>query len=218
MRITRARAGGSRLRAGKGINLPQTPLPISALTAKDREDLRFIAEHADLVEISFARTAADIAELLSALDELGDCRLGVIIKVETVQAFENLPEILLTAMRRTWSRVMIARGDLAVEGGYQRPAELQEEILWLCEAAHLPTIWATQALDQMARSGLPSRAEVTDAAMGVRAECVMLNKGPHIGEAVAALGNILRRMTAHQDKKNTLMRPLTSWRAPRPTD
>jgi Pyruvate kinase, barrel domain len=58
-------------------------------------------------------------------------------------------------------------------------AEVQEEILWLCEAAHLPVIWATQVLETMIKKGRPTRAEVTDAAMSVRAECVMLNKGPH---------------------------------------
>ena len=82
---------------------------------------------------------------------------------------------------------MIARGDLAVEVGFERLAEVQEEILWLCEAAHVPVIWATQVLESVAQTGQPSRAEVTDAAMAERAECVMLNKGPHIGEAVRAL-------------------------------
>jgi len=75
---------------------------------------------------------------------------------------------------------MIARGDLAGECGYERLAELQEETMWLAEAAYLPVIWATQVLDQLARTGQPSRAEITDAAMSVRAECVMLNKGPYI--------------------------------------
>jgi pyruvate kinase len=103
---------------------------------------------------------------------------------------------------------MIARGDLAVECGYERLAEVQEEILWICEAAHLPVVWATQVLENLARTGRPSRAEVTDAAMGVRAECVMLNKGPHVVEAVRALDDILKRMQAHQSKKRTLLRPL----------
>ncbi|WP_084265565.1 pyruvate kinase [Actinomadura macra] len=211
--ITRARRGGSRLRAGKGINFPESTLPVSALGEQDRTDLRFVSAHADLVGISFVREASDIADLLRELDDLGDARLGVVVKIETVRAFENLPEILLTAMRRPRVGVMIARGDLAVECGYQRLAELQEEILWLCEAAHLPAIWATQVLDRMARSGIPSRAEITDAAMSARAECVMLNKGPYIVEAVIVLDDILRRMTTHQDKKDTLLRSLKSWRA-----
>ncbi len=104
--------------------------------------------------------------------------------------------------------VMIARGDLAIELGYERLAEVQEEILWICEAAHVPVIWATQVLENLAKSGLPSRAEVTDAAMAERAECVMLNKGPHITRTVRALDNILQRMGAHQLKKRALLRPL----------
>lgn len=103
---------------------------------------------------------------------------------------------------------MIARGDLAVECGYERLAEIQEEILWMCEAAHLPVVWATQVLETMAKSGILSRAEVTDAASAVRAECVMLNKGPFIVEAVRALADILQRMRMHQVKKRPMLRKL----------
>ena len=77
-----------------------------------------------------------------------------------------------------------------------RLAELQEEILWLRKAAHLPVIWATHVLDQLAKSGLPSPAEISDAAMGERAECVMLNTGPHIDEAVVVLDDILCRWSS----------------------
>jgi pyruvate kinase len=87
-------------------------------------------------------------------------------------------------------------------------AEVQEEMLWVCEAAHMPVIWATQVLESLAKKGLPSRAEITDAAMGERAECVMLNKGPHIVDAVKALDNILRRMQEHQTKKSSRLRRL----------
>ena len=87
-------------------------------------------------------------------------------------------------------------------------AVLQEEILWICEAAYVPVIWATQVLECLAKEGLPSRAEITDAAMGDRAECVMLNKGPHILRAVQSLDDILRRMDAHQSKKRSMLRGL----------
>lgn len=209
--ITEPTAPNSRLRGGKGINLPETLVPVPALTAADRGNLAFIHEHADLVEMSFVRGAGDIADLLGALADLGDTDLDVVVKIETAQGFQNLPEILFEVMRRRRAGVMIARGDLAVECGYERLAELQEEILWLCEAAHLPVIWATEVLDRMARSGRPSRAEITDAAMGVRAECVMLNKGPRVVDAVASLADILHRMSAHTDKQTTLMRSLHSW-------
>jgi len=104
--------------------------------------------------------------------------------------------------------VMIARGDLGVELGFERMAEVQEEILWICEATHVPVIWATQVLESLAKKGLATRAEVTDAAMGCRAECVMLNKGSHIIQAVKTLSDILVRMQDHQAKKSSQMRPL----------
>ena len=107
--------------------------------------------------------------------------------------------------------VMIARGDLAVECGYERLAEVQEEILWAAEAAHMPVIWATQVLETLAKTGRPSRAEITDAAMGERAECVMLNKGPYILDAMRTLNDILSRMQSHQAKKRSLLRALTAW-------
>jgi pyruvate kinase len=114
-------------------------------------------------------------------------------------------------MRSPRVGVMIARGDLAVEVGFERLAEVQEEIMWACEAAHVPVIWATQVLDTLARTGQATRAEVTDAAMSERAECVMLNKGPYISDAIGALDSILTRMHEHQNKKRSLLRRLHSW-------
>jgi pyruvate kinase len=86
---------------------------------------------------------------------------------------------------------------------------VQEQILWLCEAAHVPVIWATQVLESLAKRGLPSRAEVTDAAMSGRAECVMLNKGPHVLHAVRFLDDVMTRMQAHQTKKRAVLRKLS---------
>jgi pyruvate kinase len=206
--VTQARPKGEKLAAGKGVNLPDTRLRLAALTARDAEDLVFVAAHADLVAYSFVRQADDVHQLRHRLAELHAEQLGIILKIETRQAFDELPALLLAAMRGERFGVMIARGDLAVECGFERMAEVQEEILWICEAAHTPVIWATQVLESLAKTGLPSRAEVTDAAMSERAECVMLNKGPFVREAVATLDNILRRMEAHQSKKRAMLRPL----------
>jgi pyruvate kinase len=211
LRIDHAADGGSRLRADKGINVPQADLAVSALTGKDLDDLATVVEVADLVEMSFVRDPADVARLLEELDRRGGDTLGVVLKVETRKAFENLPQLLLTLMRHPRVGVMIARGDLAVECGYERLAELQEEILWLCESAHLPVIWATQVLEQLAKTGNPSRAEISDAALSERAECVMLNKGPHVTEAVDVLDDILCRMADHHYKKTALMPSLHAW-------
>ena len=208
VRISHARLNGAKLRADKGINLPDSDLRLSAMTAKDIEDLAFVAKHADVVELSFANTARDVELLQGHLKRLGGRQPAIVLKIETRRGFENLPETLLTAMRWPRCGVMIARGDLAVECGFERLAEVQEEILWICEAAHIPVIWATQVLETLAKTGMPSRAEITDAAMGHRAECVMLNKGPHIVSAVRALDDILRRMQAHQTKKRAMLREL----------
>ncbi|HKN12673.1 MAG TPA: pyruvate kinase [Candidatus Binatus sp.] len=206
--ITHARARGDRLGADKGINLPDTSIGLPAITPKDLEDLEFVVRHADLVGMSFVRHERDILQLQARLRELGGSHLGIVLKIETRQGFERLPSLMLATMRQHPVGIMIARGDLAVECGYERLAEVQEEILWICEAAHLPVIWATQVLESLAKKGQPTRAEITDAAMGERAECVMLNKGPHIVAAVSALDDILRRMQDHQSKKSSRLRPL----------
>jgi pyruvate kinase len=206
--ITHTRPHGKKLRADKGINLPESALRLPPLTELDRRYLEFIARNADLVGYSFVRSADDVAELQVSLSKLNAQHLGVVLKIETRRAFEQLPNLLLQVMRSPCAGVMIARGDLAIECGWERMAEVQEEILWISEAAHMPVIWATQVLEKLTKEGLPSRAEITDAAMGERAECVMLNKGPYVVDAVRALDDILRRMENHQRKKRSMLRQL----------
>jgi pyruvate kinase len=206
--ITKTRTKGENLWADKGINLPDSKLRLPALTADDIAHLPFMVSHADLVGYSFVRSESDISALQSHLKRLGGEHLGIVLKIETRQAFEQLPHLLLASMRGPAAGVMIARGDLAVECGYERTGELQEEIMWIAEAAHVPVIWATQVLETVAKTGQPSRAEITDAAMAERAECVMLNKGPYVVRAVRMLDDVLRRMQSHQTKKISLLRQL----------
>jgi pyruvate kinase len=208
IQITYAKDKGSKLRSAKGINFPDSALRVSGLTAKDREDLAFVVKHADVVNMSFVNTPADVHDLFTALDALDGDKIGVLLKIETQRAFKNLPKLLLTVMQRYPAGIMIARGDMAVEVGWNRLAEVQEEMLWLCQAAHIPVVWATQVLETLAQKGRPSRSEITDAAMSQRAECVMLNKGPYIIEAVHALSDILSRMQGHQFKKTSMLRKL----------
>jgi pyruvate kinase len=206
--IVRTSARGGKLGSAKGINLPDTDLGIGAMTEKDRRDLDFVAGHADIVGLSFARGPEDVLELQQELAARGKKGLGIILKIESRQGFDHLPLTMIAALRHHPVGVMVARGDLAIEVGFERLAEVQEEILWLCEAAHIPVIWATQVLETLAKTGIPSRAEVTDAAMGVRAECVMLNKGEHIMDAVRFLDHVLHRMQAHHLKKRSMLRRL----------
>ncbi|MEY4138781.1 MAG: hypothetical protein RLZZ371_963, partial [Pseudomonadota bacterium] len=185
--ITQARPEGEKLTGDKGINLPDSQLSLPALSDKDVEDLAMVVAEADMVGLSFVQKPGDIALLRTHLQGLGRPDMGIVLKIETLQGFENLPELMLSAMASQLAGVMIARGDLAVECGHERLAEVQEEILCCAEAAHMPVIWATQVLEFMAKTGLLSPAEISDAGLGVRAECVMLDKGRYITQAIRTL-------------------------------
>ena len=213
-RATSSSAKGVRLKSEKGLNFPDTELNIAAFTEADHAVLDFAAAHADGIGFSFVQSAADVQMLQDALARRrpDDWQtLSLILKIETARAVRNLPDMVVRAAGRQPTGVMIARGDLAVEIGFARLAEMQEEILWIGEAADIPVIWATQVLEHLLQKGTPSRGEMTDAAMAARAECVMLNKGPYLFEAIAALDALLGRMQEHQHKKTPQLRQLKSW-------
>ena len=208
LHVAHSRPNGVKLRSDKGINLPETSLKLPCLTAKDLDDLDFICRHADMVGFSFVQSAEDMLVLMNELHKRDATHLAIIAKIETRVAVKNLPAIIFSTLGKHPLGIMIARGDLAVELGGVRMAEIQEELLWLCEAAHVPVVWATQVLEGLAKKGVSTRPELTDAAMSGRAECVMLNKGPHILEAVSMLNSILIRMQDHQQKKSSRLRAL----------
>lgn len=208
LRVKQVRSNGVTLRSDKGINFPETDLALPTLSAKDLDDLDFACAHADLIGFSFVESLADMECLIAELAKRSATDLPIVAKIETNRAVKNLPEIILGTIGRHSLGIMIARGDLAVELGSARLAEIQEELLWLCEAAHVPVIWATQVLESIAKKGTKSRPEFTDAAMAVRAECVMLNKGPYILDALNALVNVMSRMQEHQHKKFPRLRAL----------
>jgi len=214
LRVIRSPKECFKLKNEKGINFPETDLGLRGLTSEDRIYSEFVIKEADIVSLSFVNDANDIKAFLNLIRKKHSTALGLVLKIETQNAFRNLPSILFEAMKYPRLGVMIARGDLAVEVGFERLAEVQEEILWICEAADIPVIWATQVLENMAKTGLPSRAEVTDAAMSGRAEAVMLNKGPYIHKALESLANILVRMQRHQSKKKSLMKELNISKSP----
>ncbi|WP_373493431.1 pyruvate kinase [Aquiflexum sp.] len=208
VRINRVSSKKGLIRNEKGINFPDTVLTIPSLTDYDRGCLPFICEQADLLGYSFVKTAEDIGVLREAMKELGGKTPALIIKIETHEAVGNLPSLLLEGMKHRGFGVMIARGDLAVEIGFERTGEIQEEILWICEAAHVPVVWATQVLESLNKSGMATRSEITDAGQSANAECVMINKGEHTLEVIATLKNILQRTAAHRIKKRFRFRSL----------
>ncbi len=210
LRVTRVESKG-RVREDKGLNFPGTSISIDPLTDKDLADLDTVVREADIVGYSFVQGPEDIARLQDELRTRTTRTLAISAKIETARAVQQLPQILVQGSGSQPFAVMIARGDLAVEIGFGRLAEIQEEILWLCEAAHVPVVWATQVLDSFVRKGTHSRAEMTDAAMAERSECVMLNKGPYVLDAVSILDDVLGRMEAHQAKKTSRLRALQAW-------
>jgi pyruvate kinase len=200
----------ARIRSEKGLNFPDTPIDVPAFTAQDREDLKFVAHHATAVGLSFVHCPQDLLDLRKALDDLGRPDLGIVIKIETREAIHRLAQLLLAGLNLPKFGVMIARGDLAVEVGFEHLALVQEDILCLCDAAHVPVIWATQVLESLAKSGLPARAEITDAATGQRAECVMLNKGRFVLDAVQTLADLLSSRERQRIKKRQVFRDITA--------
>lgn len=208
VRITRISKKKHTLKAGKGINFPDSTLLIPSLTAFDKSCIPFICKNADLIGYSFVRNPSDLAELQKVLYTYASKSPYIILKIETPEAVKNLPALLIQGMQQKTFGVMIARGDLAVEIGFERMSEIQEEILWICEAAHVPVIWATQVLENLNKSGVATRAEVTDAAHAALAECVMINKGNHTLEVIKTLKEILLRIGGHHIKKRFTFRPL----------
>lgn len=208
LRITRARQQGEIIGAEKGLNFPDSRIMLPTLNDEDLGALDCAVEIADIVGLSFVQGAEDMDKLSAELQARSKPDMGIVAKIETPAGVRNLPEIIVHGAGRHPFGVMIARGDLAVEIGYDRLAEIQEEILWLCEAAHVPVIWATQVLESMVKQDIPSRAEITDAAMAERAECVMLNKGPYLFNALDILDSVVSRMQHHQLKKTAQFREL----------
>ncbi|MFT6867484.1 MAG: pyruvate kinase [Cyclobacteriaceae bacterium] len=210
IKITRTAIGGSKLKADKGINFPDSKLKIHGLTEQDRVNLKFIAKHADVVNFSFVNTPEDVKEIHNELKKLDAFeRLGIIYKIETQLAYDNLTMILLEAMKGQKIGVMIARGDLAIEAGWKRMGSIQKEMLAICNACHIPVVWATQVLENLAKRGLPSRSEITDAVNAAKADCIMLNKGPHIIKAIQLLDQIIESAESFQDKNAPMLPKLT---------
>ncbi|MDV8002066.1 pyruvate kinase [Rhodococcus sp. IEGM 1408] len=214
LEVVRCRQGGRWLGSEKGINVPGLDVDTPALTGEDRQCLRFAARHADVVALSFVRTRQDVADALAALRAAAvepGRELGLLLKIETRQGYRRLPHLLLEAMRHDEVGVMIARGDLAVEMGFESLSEIPRNITLMCQAARVPVVLATQVLESLAKTGMPSRAEISDAGSAQRSECVMLNKGPYVAQAIETLDAIHSRMGRIQRKALPLMRHVESW-------
>lgn len=185
---------GGPLSSNKGVNLPNTLLSISSLTAKDKKDVLFGIEHeVDFIALSFVQTAKDIKDLKKILDKAGS-QAKIIAKIETTPAVENIDEILTIT-----DGVMVARGDMAVEVGVEEVPLVQKMIIKKCNKLGIPVITATQMLDSMEHSPVPTRAEVSDIANAILdgTDAIMLSGESAIGkypiESIKTMTTIAQR-------------------------
>ena len=190
---------GGEISTRKGVNLPDSPLSVPAMTEKDLADLAWAVENElDFVALSFVRNAADLDALHAALDGVADgARPAIIAKIEKVEAVRGLDGILARC-----DGVMVARGDLGVETDVWQVPIIQKRILERCRALRKPAIVATQMLQSMVDHPTPTRAEVADVANAILdgADAVMLSAETSVGKyPVRAVGMMTRvAMTTEQ--------------------
>ena len=187
-------AAGGTVSDHKGVSLPRLPPSTSALTAKDREDLRFGVEHGvDYVAVSFVRSAADIDEVRGFLRELG-AEVPIVAKLERAEVVPNLAGILARV-----DAVMVARGDLGVEVPLEDVPIIQKDVIRQARLGKVPVIVATQMLESMVAHVRPTRAEVSDVATAIfdGADAIMLSAETATGrypvESVAMMARIAER-------------------------
>jgi pyruvate kinase len=197
---------GGQLKPRKGVNLPNVKLKISAITAKDRQDLQFAYDHGlDYVALSFVRDAADVKELIDVMLTTHGRKIPIIAKIEKPEAFQHIEGIIAVA-----DAIMVARGDLGVETSPQEVPLMQKSIIRQCNIAGKPVITATQMLESMITHPRPTRAEANDVANAILdgTDAVMLSAetaaGQYPVEAVRMMAAIARSVEA-SDIFRTLM-------------
>lgn len=196
---------GGTVRERKGVNLPQSSLPMSSLTPKDIRDLKFgLENNVDYVALSFVRQPRDIFELKKLIKKTGKTP-GIIAKIEMAEAIDHLEDIIDVS-----DAVMVARGDLAVEVGQTRLASLQKKIIKLCNEKGKPVITATQMLESMKDNPRPTRAEITDVVNAVLdgSDALMLSaetaQGKHPITALKTMHDLIYEVEQHEDIYNNI--------------
>ncbi len=187
---------GGKIRSRRGVNFPDSDISVSSLTAKDKKDLKFALENLDFdfVALSFVRTAKDIKDLRKILNKTNK-QIQIVAKIETPQALKNIDEIL-----NETDAIMVARGDLAVEIGPENVPMAQKKIIKKANALGKPVIVATQMLESMIQSPVPTRAEVSDISNAILdgADAIMLSEETAMGdfakEAVQVMSSVASKI------------------------
>jgi len=191
------------LKSRKGVNVPETPLPVPALTDKDKADMRFAIENGvDLLALSFVRRVDDLIDAYSEMRLIGK-RVPLFAKIEMAEATQNLEEIVTTC-----DGIMVARGDLGCEIPLEEVPLIQKSLIALCNKQIKPVITATQMLESMMTQPRPTRAEVTDIFNAILdgTDAVMLSgetaAGAHPVEAVKMMNAVARQAELLLDPKS----------------
>ncbi len=187
---------GGAVSSRKGVNLPDTPLSAPALTEKDHVDLAWAIKHElDYVALSFVRSPEDLYELKRTIKQRGS-DVPVVIKIEKPEALNHLDELIAHA-----DGVLVARGDLGIETDLCRVPLVQKDIVARCQAAGVPVIVATQMLQSMVSSPLPTRAEVSDVANAIfdRADAVMLSGETAVGQFPVPAVDMMNRIAKNTE-------------------
>ena len=189
---------GGEIKSKRGVNLPGAYLSISSITEKDRTDLEFgIKNNVDFIALSFVRKPDDIVELRAIL-KARKCNARIIAKVETPEAIENIDEIIAQA-----DGIMVARGDLAIEIPAEEVPEAQKMMIRKCNHAGKPVITATQMLESMIKSSVPTRAEVSDIANAIidGTDAIMLSEETTLGDFPVQAVEMMTRVALKTEPK-----------------
>lgn len=188
---------GGEIKSKRGVNLPGAYLSISSITEKDRKDLEFgIKNEVDFIALSFVRRPTDIIELKELLAS-AKSRAGIIAKIETPEALENIDEII-----KLVDGLMVARGDLAIEIPAEEVPLVQKMLIQKCNALGKPVITATQMLESMIKSPVPTRAEVSDVANAIidGTDAIMLSEETTLGEYPVEAVEMMTRIALRVEK------------------
>lgn len=187
---------GGELKGRRGVNLPDTDISISSLTPKDKKDLEFgIKNKVDFIALSFVRRPSDVVELRKILDK-NKSKAAIISKIETPQAVKNIDEIIELS-----DGIMVARGDLAIEVPAEQVPLIQKSLIDKCNKAGKPVITATQMLESMIHSPVPTRAEVSDIANAILdgTDAIMLSEETTLGEYPLEAVSVMSRVAKHTE-------------------
>jgi pyruvate kinase len=188
---------GGELKGRRGVNLPDTDISMSSLTPKDKKDLEFgLKNNVDFFALSFVRRPKDVLDLRKILDA-AKSKAHIISKIETPQAIENIDEIIKIS-----DGIMVARGDLAVEVPAEKVPLIQKMLIRKCNEAGKPVITATQMLESMINSPVPTRAEVSDVANAILdgTDAIMLSEETTLGQYPVEAVELMTRVAEHVEE------------------